>query len=107
MSENDNGWSVFDMGEKRFTATNHRYAIECQGGTGLVAMVEGMGEKFRQRACLMAAAPELREALQMLLEDYLQISAMYQTNPDNGEWYEPQLAGVARAALAKATEANA
>lgn len=63
-------WSVHDLGEDHFARTNHRYAIGCEGGTGRVAKVEGMGEEYRKRAMLMAAAPELLEALRLMCKGY-------------------------------------
>jgi hypothetical protein len=62
------GWIVVDLGESHFLETNHRYGIECHGGTGQVAKVEGMGSFYLRRAQTMAAAPELLEALKGLLD---------------------------------------
>jgi hypothetical protein len=58
-------WSVEELSEDHFLETNHKYAI-AGGPCGRVAKVEGWGEVYRNTARLIAAAPDMLEALQAM-----------------------------------------
>jgi hypothetical protein len=58
-------WHVDDLGEEYFLETNHKYGIGApQLPTYRLAKVEGFGDESLATARLIAAAPELLEALE-------------------------------------------
>ena len=60
-------WAVDDLGEDWFLETNHRWGIGAvESPTYRIAKVEGMGHGSEANARLIAAAPELLEAIKRI-----------------------------------------
>ena len=95
-------WEATDLSEAHWVETNHRWGIF--SASRRVAKVEGVGGEYEANARLIAAAPDLLEALKAMVaitNDSRGVDG-YHLNGDIAEWDEFDAINQARAALAKA-----